>query len=135
MPALLIRAMSDDVLREFDLVPIALQLRQRKIDQPQRLLRFEALRIVILGDEDREEHGIDAALFRARKVELAIGHALPDVAAVIQLAIDHVHVSIEDEGVLVQLAGPRGYGRNKERHKNEQTKESGVSQSSPAEVL
>jgi hypothetical protein len=81
-------------------------LRQRKIDEPKCLLRFETLRVVILGNEDGEKHGVYAAFFSAWKIELSIIHPLSDVAAVIQLAIDHMHVGIENESILVQLASP-----------------------------
>jgi hypothetical protein len=34
---------------------------------------------------------------------------LPHVAAVVELAIDHVHVGVEDERILMERPGPIGY--------------------------
>ena len=39
---------------------------EREVDQAERLLGFEALRVVVLGDEDGEEHGVEAAFLGAR---------------------------------------------------------------------
>ena len=109
------------VLREFDLVPILIELRAAPGRSAQRLLGLEPLRIVILRDEDREEHRVDAALLGARQIELAVRDALADVAAVIKLAIDDVDVRIEDERVLMQLAcarrtlQPRGAAESERR--------------------
>ena len=51
-----------------------------------------------------KEHGIDAAILRTRKIELPVRDTLPDVAAVIKLAVDHMDVRIEHERVLMQLS-------------------------------
>ena len=84
------------------------ELRERQIDQTERLLGLEALRVVFFRDKDGKEHRVDAALFRAREIKLAVGNPVADIAAVIQLAIDHMHVTIEYESVTVEFSGALG---------------------------
>ena len=83
---------------------VALDLLERAIEHAQRLLGFEAAGIVVLGHEDGKEQRAEAALFGARQVELAVGLALADIAAVIELAVDGVDVAVEDERAGVQGA-------------------------------
>ena len=84
--------------REYDLF-------DRAIEHAERLFGFEAGGIVILGDEDREEEGAEAAFAGAGEVELAVGLARPDVAAVIEDAVDGVDVAVEDERLRAQRGG------------------------------
>ena len=66
--------------------------------------------IVVLGHEDGKEERAEAALFGARQVELAVGFALPDVAAVIELAVHGVNVAVEDQRAGMQRARAFGNG-------------------------
>ena len=62
----------------------------------------------MLGHEQRKEHGIETALFRAHEIELPVLHALAHVAAVIELPIDDVDVRVEDERVAMEPRGAIG---------------------------
>ena len=105
------------VQRQFDLVAVLLQLREGQVHQPQHLPGFEALGVVVLGHEDGEEHGVHAAFFGAGQVELPVGHAFADIAAVIKLAVDDVHVAVEDEGIFVEFARAVGnLGRQRRQY-------------------
>src|SRR5262249_12253193 len=64
--------------------------------------------VVLLGDEQRKEHRIETALFCPHQIELPVVHPLPHIAAVVELPIDDVDVSVEDEGVLVESPGTIG---------------------------
>ena len=80
-------------------------LRERQVDQTERLLGFKTLRVVFFRGKDGKEHRVDAALLCAREIKLAVGNPVTDVAAVIQLAIDHMHVTIEYESLAVEFSG------------------------------
>ena len=87
---------------ELDLVFVLRELLVGRVDQPERLLRFQARGVVLLGHEQAEEHRIEAAFFRAHQIELPIVDALTHVAAMVELTIDDVDVGVEDEGVAVE---------------------------------
>ena len=78
------------------------------IDETQRLFGLEASGIVLLRDEQRKEHGVQAPFFRTDQVELSVVHTLSHVAAVIELTVDHMNVGIEDESVIVEFPGAVG---------------------------
>ena len=84
---------------ELDLVLVLRELFVGGVDQPEHLLRLETRGVVLLGHEQAEEHRVEAALFRAHQIELAVVDALAHVAAVVELAIDDVDVGVEDERV------------------------------------
>jgi hypothetical protein len=92
------------VERQFDLVRVARNLPESKIDEPQRLPRLEARRVVFFANEQGEEHGVEAAFFRTRQIDLAVIDALADVTALVELAVDHVNVSVENQGVPMNRA-------------------------------
>ena len=94
---------------ELDLVLVPCELIVSGVDEPEHLLRLQARRVVLLGHEQAEEHRVEAALFRASQVELPVVHALPHVAAVVELAIDDVDVGVEDERVLMERPGAIGH--------------------------
>ena len=75
---------------------VALDLFERRVEHAQRLLGLEPAGIIVLGDEDGEEQRAEAAFLGAREVELAVRLALADVAAVVEDAIDGVHMPVED---------------------------------------
>jgi len=91
------------VQRQFDLVVILRKLGQGEIDQSKGLLCLHPLRIIFLRYEDGEEHGFHTALDRARQIELPVGDTVADVAPVIQLAVDHVNVTVEHERLFMQF--------------------------------
>ena len=95
------RSMSPAVESQLDLVVVFRELRERQVDQTQRLLGFETQRVILFGYEQREEHGFHAAFFGARQIELSIRNALADIAAVVELPVDRVYVGIEHEGLFV----------------------------------
>ena len=107
--------MSRGVARDFDRRLVALDLLEGRIEHPQRLLRLEPSRIVVLRHENGKEQRAESAFLRAREVELAVGFALADVAAVIEDAIDGVDVPVEHEPLL-RHRGQRGQQHRGERH-------------------
>jgi hypothetical protein len=62
----------------------------------------------MLGDEQREKQGAEAAFTSARQVEVTVLETLANIATVIELPVDHVNVGIEDQHFGVQAA--RGVG-------------------------
>ena len=80
-----------------------------RVDQSQHLFCLIASRVVLFGHEQTEEHRVEAAVTRPSQVELTVFNALPHVAAVVELAIDHVHVGVEDERILMECPGPIGH--------------------------
>ena len=105
------RSTSSRVERELNLVLVFLELLVSRIDQPQRLFRFQPRRIVLLGHEQRKEHRVEAALFRAHQIELPVVDPLAHVAAVVELPIDDVDVRVEDERIAVNSRGAIGNRR------------------------
>ena len=91
------RSTSDAVKASSILSCVLCELIVGGVDQPEHLLRLQTRRVVLLGHEQAEEHRVEAALLRASQVELPVVDALAHVAAVVELAIDHVDVGIEDE--------------------------------------
>ncbi len=91
-----------------DRAGVVRDLLARAIEHAQRLLGFEALRVIVLGDEDGEEHGAEAAFDGAWQIELAIGLADADVPAVVELTVDGMDVAVEDERAAVE--SERGIG-------------------------
>ena len=71
------------------------------------------MRIVILGDEDREEEPIDSALPGTWQVELPIWKPISHVAAVMQLPVSAMNMRIENEGGIVHLT--RAVGDNESK--------------------
>ena len=98
------------VAGDLDALAVAADLFQRAVQHAHRLLGFEAAGIVVLGHEDGKEERAESAFLGARQVELAVGFALADVAAVVELAIHGVYVSVEDQGAGMQRAGAFGNG-------------------------
>ena len=93
------------IARELDDLAVLLELIERHVHQAERLLRLVPCGVVLLRHEQRHEEGVDAPFLHARQVHLPVGQAVPDVPAQVQLAVDHVDVPVEDEGVLVLPAG------------------------------
>ena len=110
---------------QLDLVRVLCELIVGGVNQPEHLLRLETRRVVLLGDEQAEEHRVEATLLGANQIELPIVDALAHVAAVVELAIDDVDVGIEDEGVLVEGSRPIGRLSQHERWYRAQSPEKG----------
>ena len=108
-PVLLMRSTSDAVKASSILSLFRRELIVGGVDEPEHLLRLEPRGVVLLGHEQAEEHRVEAALFRASQVELPVVDALAHVAAVVELAIDHVDVGVEDERVLMERPGAIGH--------------------------
>ncbi len=102
-----------DVAGDADGGGVPFDLAVGEVDQAEGLLGFEVAGVVILGDEESEEEGVEAAFFGADEVKVAVLDALADVAAVIELAGDDVNVGVEDEHLFVELPGGEGEGGEK----------------------
>ena len=89
------------VQRQRDQVAVLLQLAQRVIDPPERLLGFESPGVVLFGNEHREEERAYPAFPRTRQVPLSIGLARAHTATVIELAVQRVHVSVKHQRPLM----------------------------------
>ena len=96
---------------DFDALAVAADLFDRGIQHAQRLFGLEAPRIVVLRHEDGKEERAESALFGARQVELPVRFPLPDIAAVIELAIHCVNVAVEHQRARMQGARPFRHGR------------------------
>ncbi len=90
--------------RDLDGLAVAVDLFDRAIQHAHRLFGFEAGGIVVLGDENGEEEGAETTLAGAGQVELAVGFAKADIAAVIELAVHGVDVAVEYQSARVQGA-------------------------------
>src|SRR6266478_665295 len=82
---------------QLNLIVIFHDLLERFVHNTKYLFCFESSRLVFLRYVDREEQRADSTLLGARQIPLAIALPFADVAAMIELAIDRVYVSVEDE--------------------------------------
>src|SRR5580658_4255530 len=84
-----------------DQVAVLLELAQRVIHPPERLLGLKAAGVVLFGNEHREEERAYPAFPRTFEVPLSIGHARPHTATVIELAVQRVHMSVKHQRPLM----------------------------------
>ena len=97
-----------DVAGDADGGGVVFDLAVGEVDQAQSLFGFEVAGVVILGDKEGEEEGVEAAFLGADEVEVAVLDPLADVASMIKLAGDDVDVGVKDEHLFVELTGREG---------------------------
>jgi len=81
------------------------ELIERQVHQAEHLLRLVPGGVVLLHHIERHEEGVHASFLHARQIHLPVGQAIPDAPTQVELAVDHVDVPVEDEGLVVQPAG------------------------------
>src|SRR5206468_3781487 len=71
----------------------------------QRLLCFETLRVILLGDEERKEHGTQSAFAGTRQIEVPVGGAVSNISAKVELSVDSMYVTVKDQRLRMQGFG------------------------------
>src|ERR1039457_3898298 len=92
--------------RNCDRCAVPPDLLERAIQHAQCLFGLQTRRIVVFRDEDGEEECAQPTLLGARQIELAVGLPAADIAAVIELAVDRMHMAVEHQRTRVQRAPP-----------------------------
>lgn len=85
------------VQRQLDAVPVRLDLPQRMVDAAESLLGLKATGKVRLRNVDGAEECSHPAFFCPHKIPLAVAVFRAEAPALVELAVERMHMAIEDQ--------------------------------------